>query len=30
MLRILKDNNNKCKILPIYIQEILYPRKENM
>lgn len=29
-LKISKDRNNKCRIQPIYIQGILYPRKENM
>lgn len=29
-LRIFKQRNNKYKIEPIYIQGILYPRKENM
>lgn len=29
-LRITKDKNSKCRIQPIYIQGILYPRKENM
>lgn len=30
ILRFSKDKNNKCRIQPIYIQGILYPRKENM
>lgn len=29
-LKISKQRNNKYKIEPIYIQGILYPRKENM
>lgn len=29
-LRISKQRNNKYEIKPIYIQGILYPRKENM
>lgn len=29
-LKIFKQRNNKYKIKPIYIQGILYPRKENM
>ena len=28
-LMITKDRNSKCRIQSIYIQEILYPRKEN-
>lgn len=30
ILRISKQRNNKYEIKPIYIQEILYPRKENV
>lgn len=29
-LRVSKQRNNKYEIEPIYIQGILYPRKENM
>ena len=29
ILRISKNRNSKCEIQPIYIQGILYPRKEN-
>lgn len=29
-LKISKDRNNRYEIQPIYIQGILYPRKENM
>ncbi len=29
ILRISKNRNRKCKIQPIYIQGILYQRKEN-
>lgn len=29
-LKISKQRNNKYKINPIYIQGILYPKKENM
>ena len=30
MLKISKDRNNKYRIQPIYIQGILYSKKENM
>lgn len=30
MLRISEDRNSKCKMQPIYIQGILYPKKENV
>lgn len=29
-IEISKDRDGKCEIQPIYIQGILYPRKENM
>lgn len=29
-LKIYKQRNNKYKIVPIYIQGILYPRKKNV
>lgn len=30
IMKISKDRNSKYRIQPIYIQGILYPRKENM
>lgn len=30
VLKILKDRDGKCRMQPIYIQGILYPKKENI